>query len=127
MRAEHGPSWRTWLLLVPLLAWMLAFVVAPAAILVVYSFAERDELGRVILGFSLENFDPLGRWRTSDGMFPIDPAGSLASLGQPPEGSSASLSLEHRRAYPRFRPAHGKTLRTASRRRPSRPATGADS
>ena len=50
------PSWQTWLLLSPLLAWLLAFVVAPAVILLVYSFAERDELGRVILAFSLENY-----------------------------------------------------------------------
>ncbi len=29
------------------------------------------------LGFSLENFDPLGRWRESDGQFPIDAQGRL--------------------------------------------------
>ena len=50
------PSWQTWLLLSPLLAWLIAFVVAPAAILLVYSFAQRDELGRVILTFSLDNY-----------------------------------------------------------------------
>lgn len=43
-------------LLLPLLVWLLAFVVAPAAILVAYSFADRDELGRVIWAFSLENY-----------------------------------------------------------------------
>jgi spermidine/putrescine transport system permease protein len=57
------PSWRAWLLFAPLLGWMLAFVVAPTAILVLYSFAERDELGRVIFSFSFENyrrvFDPV--------------------------------------------------------------------
>lgn len=29
------------------------------------------------LGFALENFDPLGRWRDKDGEFTIDPAGEL--------------------------------------------------
>ena len=67
--SEPGPaaaqraSWRTWLLLSPLLVWLLAFLVAPAAILIVYSFAERDELGRVIVTFSTDNyrrvFDPV--------------------------------------------------------------------
>jgi spermidine/putrescine transport system permease protein len=61
--ASPRPNRCAWLLLAPLLAWLLAFVVAPAAILVVYSFAERDELGRVIFAFSWENyrraFDPV--------------------------------------------------------------------
>lgn len=51
------------LLLAPLALWLAAFVVAPAGILVAYSFAERDELGRVIFAFSWENyrrvFDPV--------------------------------------------------------------------
>jgi spermidine/putrescine transport system permease protein len=56
---------RPWplLLLTPLILWLLAFVVAPIGILIAYSFAERDELGRVTLAFSLENyrrvFDPV--------------------------------------------------------------------
>ena len=29
------------------------------------------------LGFALENYDAVGRWRTSDGQFPIDPSGEL--------------------------------------------------
>ena len=29
------------------------------------------------LGFALENFDPLGRWRDKDGQFTIDPTGEL--------------------------------------------------
>ncbi|MDQ3624444.1 MAG: DUF1588 domain-containing protein, partial [Verrucomicrobiota bacterium] len=31
------------------------------------------------LGFALENFDAVGRWRTMDGKFPIDPSGKLNS------------------------------------------------
>jgi Protein of unknown function (DUF1592)/Protein of unknown function (DUF1588)/Protein of unknown function (DUF1585)/Protein of unknown function (DUF1595) len=29
------------------------------------------------MGFALENFDAVGRWRTTDGPFPIEPAGEL--------------------------------------------------
>ena len=29
------------------------------------------------LGFALENYDAVGRWRTMDGAFPIDPSGEL--------------------------------------------------
>jgi hypothetical protein len=29
------------------------------------------------LGFALENFDAIGRWRTQDGQFPIDSSGVL--------------------------------------------------
>jgi hypothetical protein len=31
------------------------------------------------LGFGFENFDGIGRWRTMDGEFPVDPAGDLPS------------------------------------------------
>jgi hypothetical protein len=34
------------------------------------------------LGFAMENFDAIGRWRDKDGEFPIDASGSL------PEGQS---------------------------------------
>jgi spermidine/putrescine transport system permease protein len=57
------PKARTWWLLAPLIAWLAAFVVAPMVVLLAYSFAERDELGRVIFNLSLENyrrvFDPV--------------------------------------------------------------------
>jgi hypothetical protein len=29
------------------------------------------------LGFGLENYDPVGAWRTADGNFPVDSAGEL--------------------------------------------------
>ncbi|HXG48376.1 MAG TPA: ABC transporter permease [Methylomirabilota bacterium] len=45
-----------WLLMMPMLVWLLAFVVAPAAILLVYSFCQRDELGRVIYDFTWGNY-----------------------------------------------------------------------
>lgn len=49
-------SWRAWLLLAPMVAWLVAFVVIPTAILFVYAFCERDELGRVVYQFTFENF-----------------------------------------------------------------------
>ncbi|MFO0952519.1 MAG: DUF1592 domain-containing protein [Isosphaeraceae bacterium] len=30
------------------------------------------------IGFALENYDAVGRWRTADGGFPVDPSGELA-------------------------------------------------
>lgn len=45
-----------WLLLAPMLAWLLLFVVAPVLILLVYSFCSRDDLGRVVFAFTWENY-----------------------------------------------------------------------
>jgi spermidine/putrescine transport system permease protein len=54
---QGRPPGRTgWLLLAPLVLWALAFVVAPAAIMLVYSFARRGTLGGVVLGFTLESY-----------------------------------------------------------------------
>ena len=48
--------WRAWLLLAPMLAWLLLFVIVPAGFLLVYSFCERDEVGRVVYSFTWENY-----------------------------------------------------------------------
>ena len=60
---QRRPGWRAWALLLPMIGWLLAFVVVPAAILLVYSFCERDEVGGVIFSFTWENyqrvFDPV--------------------------------------------------------------------
>jgi spermidine/putrescine transport system permease protein len=53
---RREPSGAGWLLLSPLLLWALAFVIAPAVIMLVYSFARRGTLGGVVLGFTLENY-----------------------------------------------------------------------
>ena len=45
-----------WLLISPLLAWVVAFVVAPTLILLVYSFCRRGTLGGVIYEFTLDNY-----------------------------------------------------------------------
>jgi spermidine/putrescine transport system permease protein len=51
------------LLLAPMIVWLLLFVVAPMAILLVYSFCSRDDLGRVVFSFTWSNyarvFDPI--------------------------------------------------------------------
>ena len=54
--AQQRPGRAAWLLLAPLVLWALAFVVAPAAIMLVYSFAERGTLGGVVYAFTFENY-----------------------------------------------------------------------
>lgn len=58
-----SPGWRAWVLLAPLLAWVGVFVVAPAGLLFVYSFCDRDELGRIVFDFTTDAyvrvFDPI--------------------------------------------------------------------
>ena len=54
--SQRQPGRIGWLLLAPLILWAIAFVVAPAALMLVYSFAHRGTLGGVVLGFTLENF-----------------------------------------------------------------------
>ena len=51
------PRWLGWLLLAPMLAWLLLFVVVPMGILFVYSFCQRDDLGRVVFSFTWENYE----------------------------------------------------------------------
>jgi spermidine/putrescine transport system permease protein len=57
------PGWKAWALLAPMVVWLVAFVVIPGAILFVYSFCERDEVGGVVFSFTLRNyarvFDPV--------------------------------------------------------------------
>jgi spermidine/putrescine transport system permease protein len=52
-----------WVLLAPMLLWLAAFVFVPMGILLVYSFCQRDDLGRVVFSFSWGNyervFDPI--------------------------------------------------------------------
>ena len=53
---SRSPPTAAWLLLAPMILWLAIFVVAPTLILVVYSFCDRDELGRVVYTFTLENY-----------------------------------------------------------------------
>ena len=54
--SSRPPGRLGWLLLAPMLAWLVAFVVAPTLILLVYSFCRRDDLGRVVYAFTFENY-----------------------------------------------------------------------
>ena len=54
--SQRQPGRIGWLLLSPLIIWAFAFTVAPAVIMLVYSFAHRGTLGGVVLGFTLENY-----------------------------------------------------------------------
>lgn len=60
--AQRPAGWAAWLSIAPLLAWVLAFVVAPAAVVLVYSFCRRGTLGGVVYEFTTANyaavFDP---------------------------------------------------------------------
>jgi spermidine/putrescine transport system permease protein len=59
--AQRAPGGIGTLLLLPLVAWALAFVVAPAAIMLAYSFLERGTLGGVVWGApTLENYAGVG-------------------------------------------------------------------
>ena len=57
------PGGMGWLLLAPMLGWLALFVIAPMAILLLYSFCTRDDLGRVVFEFTWSNyarvFDPI--------------------------------------------------------------------
>jgi len=54
--SARRPGWGAWLFLSPLLIWLLLFVVAPTAILLVCSFSTRNELGDWQATFTLENY-----------------------------------------------------------------------
>src|SRR5438874_13587023 len=54
--SQRRPRAAAWWLFSPLLAWLAIFVVAPTAILFVYSFCQRDELGQVVFSFTTENY-----------------------------------------------------------------------
>jgi spermidine/putrescine transport system permease protein len=64
-RQAPAPA-RAWILITPLLAWVAAFIVAPALIMLAYSFCERGTLGGVVPRFTLDNyaavFDPVYLW-----------------------------------------------------------------
>ncbi|MBX3026785.1 ABC transporter permease [bacterium] len=53
---QREPGRAAWLLVAPLFLWVLAFVVAPTLIMLVYSFCERGTLGGVVFNFTLANY-----------------------------------------------------------------------
>ncbi len=54
--ASKRPGIVAWLTFVPLVAWLLVLVVAPAVLLVVYSFCDRDDMGEPVFQFTLDNY-----------------------------------------------------------------------
>ncbi len=40
----------------PMVVWLAAFVAVPITFLLVYSFCQRDEVGRIVFSFTLENY-----------------------------------------------------------------------
>jgi spermidine/putrescine transport system permease protein len=50
------PRFGAWAIMTPMILWVALFVVAPAAIMLVYSFCTRDDLGEVVYQFSWENY-----------------------------------------------------------------------
>ena len=59
---QRPPGWRGWLMLAPMVLWLLAFVIVPTGILAVYSFCEPGEGEMVQYSFTTEHyrriFDP---------------------------------------------------------------------
>ncbi len=53
---ERRPGVGAWLFMAPLLLWLLLFVIVPTGMLVLYSFMQRDGLGRIVFEFSWENY-----------------------------------------------------------------------
>ena len=59
---RRAPGLFAWLVLAPLLAWLVLFVVAPTVMLVAVSFAERDPLGRIVWTFTTDNYARAFDW-----------------------------------------------------------------
>jgi hypothetical protein len=59
------------------------------------------------LGYALENFDPLGRWRTEDQLGPIDASGAFV------DGTSTNGVVELRRALLQYPDAFRTTITEA--------------
>ena len=53
---RRRPGLGGWLMMAPLLAWLALFVIAPTAIMLVYSFSQRSALGEVVYDFTWENY-----------------------------------------------------------------------
>src|SRR5262249_21346295 len=56
------------------------------------------------MGFALENYDAIGRWRTMDGKFPVDASGAI------PDGKSFSTPAEFRAALVAKAPEFARAL-----------------
>lgn len=53
---QRRPGWAGWLLMVPMLLWLITFVVVPTAILLVYSFCEKGKGTPIEYAFTWTNY-----------------------------------------------------------------------
>ncbi len=61
---QRKPGLMAWLVLAPLLIWLVLFVIVPTVMLICVSFAERDALGRVVWTFNGQNYLRALDWDT---------------------------------------------------------------
>jgi spermidine/putrescine transport system permease protein len=54
--SRRRPGWAGWLLIAPMILWLVAFVIVPTGILLAYSFGQRGEDAPVALAFSWKNY-----------------------------------------------------------------------
>jgi len=76
-----APRYRTALFLAPAAAWLLAMLVLPLVVVLVYSFGARGEAGGYTPAFSFENYLNLGsRWTAFRNTLTIAPLGTALCL-----------------------------------------------
>jgi spermidine/putrescine transport system permease protein len=72
---------RTVLFLLPAAAWLLAMLVLPLVVVIIYSFGERAQAGGYAAAFTLANYLNLGsRWTAFQNTLTLAPLGTLACL-----------------------------------------------
>lgn len=64
--AGKRPGVKAWLLMAPLLAWLLLLVVLPTLTIVIFSFCRRGPLGSVAYDFTLNNYRQLIDWHQTE-------------------------------------------------------------
>ena len=76
-----SPRLRTGLLLAPAALWLLAMLVLPLVVVLVFSFGERAAAGGYSAAFTFENFANLGtRWAAFKNTLMLAPVGTLLCL-----------------------------------------------
>ncbi|MFD1326695.1 ABC transporter permease [Mycoplana ramosa] len=75
------PSLRTTLFLAPATAWLLAMLVLPLVVVVVFSFGERGAAGGYVPAFTFDNYLNLGaRWAAFRNTLTLAPLGTVLCL-----------------------------------------------
>lgn len=81
MRAMTAAQMRTFLFLTPAAAWLLAMLVLPLVVVIVYSFGARAEAGGYAAAFTLANYLNLSsRWTAFQNTLMLAPLGTAACL-----------------------------------------------